>query len=247
MASANALIEAASTMTPPPRIIHMSSMSVYGSAEGLIGESAALIGDLGPYSRAKVVAETVISRYPHAVIFRPGCVFGPGSEQWSVRIARLLCARRLGDLGAAGDGCCNLVHVDDVVAAISRALSNPKTDGQSFNLAVANAPSWNEFLTRYAIALGAVPVRRITGRRLRIETKLLAPPLKIAQILGRTARINARLLPPPIPPSLLRLMAQDIRLDSRAAVSALGLTWKDLDASIHETARWVLQQTRHAP
>jgi nucleoside-diphosphate-sugar epimerase len=247
VAGAHALIEAASTMNPRPRIIHLSSMTVYGSAEGLIGESAALMGDLGPYSRAQVAAESVVSKYPHAVILRPGCEFGPECEQWSVRIARLLCARRLGDLGAAGDGCCNLVHIDDVVSAISRALLDPNTDGRAFNLAVANAPSWNDFLTHYAIALGAVPVRRLTGRRLRIETKLLAPPLKIAEILARSAGLNTGFLPPPISPSLLRLMAQDIRLDSRAAASALGLTWKDPDAFIGETARWFLQQARGSP
>jgi 2-alkyl-3-oxoalkanoate reductase len=242
---ASALIEAAGRTTPAPRIIHLSTMSVYGSAEGLLDESAPLRGDLGPYSEAKVAAEAIIAAYRHAVILRPGCVFGPGSEQWSVRIASLLCDHRLGDLGVAGDGCCNLVDVGDVVFAIMRALEDPTTDGRVFNLAVAPAPTWNEFLSRYAIALRAVPVRRIPGRRLRIETKLLAPPLKVAEILARAARINRR-LPPPIPSSLLRLMGQDIRLDSRAAESALGIVWEDLDASITGTARWFAEQVRRS-
>jgi nucleoside-diphosphate-sugar epimerase len=243
---ARALIDAAARMTPAPRVIHLSTMSVYGSAEGLLDESAPLRADLGAYGAAKIAAESVIASYPRAVILRPGCVFGPRSEQWSTRIANLLRAHRLGDLGAAGDGWCNLVDVADVVLAIARALESPATDGRVFNLAVAATPTWNEFLTRYAIALQAVPVRRISTRRMRLETKLLAPPLKIAEIVLRKAKVGAHLLPPPIPPSLLRLMSQEIRLDSRAAEAALGIAWKELDASFSETARWFAQRNRRA-
>ena len=243
VASASALVEATAHRSPPPRIIYLSSMAVYGSAEGTLDESAPLRGDIGPYSQAKVAAEAIIARHPRAVILRPGCVFGPGSEQWSIRMARLLLARRLGDLGAAGDGCCNLVHIDDVVRAILRCIAGTDTDGRIFNLSAA-APTWNEFLTAYALALRAVPVRRISARRLRLETKLLAPPLKVAEILARAGGVAARHLPPPIPPSLVRLMGQDIRLDSRAAETALGIRWKDATSSIDGTAQWFAQQYR---
>jgi nucleoside-diphosphate-sugar epimerase len=235
-----AVCEAAARMTPAPRIIHLSTMSVYGSATGLVDESAPLRADLGPYSAAKVAAEATAAAYPHSVILRPGCVFGPGSEQWSIRIARLLLARRLGDLGVAGDGYCNLVHVGDVAQAILHALERPQMDGRVFNLSTPAAPTWNEFLMEYAIALRAVPVRRISRRRLSIEAKMLAPPLKIAEILGRAGKFDIRRLPPPIPPSLLRLMRQEIRLDTRRAEAELGLRWKDLDAALAETARWFL-------
>jgi nucleoside-diphosphate-sugar epimerase len=239
-AGAKALFEAAARVTPAPRIMHLSTMSVYGSADGLIDEAATLRGDLGPYSEAKVAAEATASAYPHAVIFRPGCVFGPGSEQWTIRIARLLLAHRLGDLGAAGDGFCNLVHVGDVVAAILRALNEPGADGRAFNLSIPQPPTWNEFLVKYAIALDAVPVRRISQRRLRIEEKLLAPPLKIAEILGRIAKLDARRLPPLIPPSLIRSMRQEIRLDPGRAQAELGLHWKGLEWMLDEGARWFL-------
>jgi 2-alkyl-3-oxoalkanoate reductase len=242
--SSKALIQAAEQMTSPPRIIHLSTMSVYGSAVGLIEETAPLRGDLGPYSAAKVAAEATIAAYPRAVMFRPGCVFGPRSEQWSIRFARLLLAHRLGDLGAAGDGFCNLVDVGDVVSAILRALENPDTDRRVFNLSTPAAPTWNEFLINYGTALGAVPIRRISGRRLRIEGKLLAPPLKIAEILARACKLDATKLPPPIPPSLVRLMGQEIRLDTKRAQAELGLRFKDVGESLTVTARWVLDSQR---
>ncbi len=166
VSASKALFTAAQRMSPAPRIIHLSSMAVYGSAVGLIDETAPLRGDLGPYSAAKVAAEATIAAYPHAVMFRPGCVFGPGSEQWSIRIARLLLARRVGDLGAGGDGFCNLVHVGDVVLAILRALENPGVDGLVFNLSTPEPPTWNEFLVKYGTDLNAVPIKRISQRRL---------------------------------------------------------------------------------
>lgn len=236
VASAKALFAAAGPTDPTIRIVHLSSMAVYGSAVGLVDESAPLRGDLGPYSVAKIEAEQLARAYPRTVVFRPGCVFGPSSPQWSIRFARLLLSRRLGDLGAAGDGSCNLVHVADVAAAIVRALERPDADGQVFNLSTPNPPTWNEYLIRYAKALHAVPVRRIPGRNLRVETKLLAPALKIAEILGGKLKVNARHLPPPIPPSLLRLMSQDIRLDTRRVQAALGMQWRDLDAALQSTA-----------
>lgn len=237
--SATALFEAANGQATPPRIIYLSSMAVYGSATGLIDEITPMRGDIGPYSEAKVAAEELARDYPQAVVFRPGCVFGPGSEQWSVRIAKLLQARRLGDLGLSGDGYCNLVHVNDVAQAVILALESPQTAGRSYNLSLANPPTWNEYLIQFAIALGAVPVRRITSRRLKIETKLLAPPLKIAEILVGKIGLGANRLPPPIPPSLARVMSHDIRLDTRRIESDLGLRWRDFDASLRETASWL--------
>ncbi|MFL6604076.1 MAG: NAD-dependent epimerase/dehydratase family protein [Steroidobacteraceae bacterium] len=240
VAAARALFEAAARSAPSKHIVHLSTMSVYGSAEGRLDESAPLRADLGPYSESKVAAEAIAAKYPSVTIFRPGCVFGPHSEQWTNRFARLLISRRLGDLGAAGDGCCNLVHVDDVATAVVRALETPQQRVRTYNLSTNEQPTWNEYLVRFATALRAVPVRRLTSRRLKIEGKLLAPPLKIAEILGRRIKLDPHRLPPPIPPSLIRLMGQDIRLQTQRVEAELGQRWQNLQTSLEETARWYL-------
>jgi 2-alkyl-3-oxoalkanoate reductase len=240
LVSSSRAVVAAAAGNADVRLMHLSTMSVYGSAEGLMSESSPLRADLGPYSEAKLASEEAVKAWPRTVIFRPGCVFGPGSEQWTVRMARLLLSHRLGDLGTAGDGYCNLVHVDDVVQAIVRALETPAADGRVFNLSIPNPPTWNEFLTGFATALRAVPVQRIPSWQLRLETKLLAPPLKIAEILGRKLKLDVSRLPQPMPPSLLRLMSQEIRLDTQAAETGLGVRWKPLGTSLQEGARWYL-------
>jgi nucleoside-diphosphate-sugar epimerase len=244
VSAARTLFGAARLRVTLPRIIHVSSMSVYGSATGLVDESAPLRGDLGAYSAARVAAEEIASEYPRVVIFRPGCEFGPGSEYWSLRIAQCLLAGRLGDLGAAGDGYCNVVDIEDVVRAVILALQRPHLEGHVLNLSHPQASTWNEFLTRFALALGAVPVRRISRGRLRFEAKFLAPPLKAAEVFSRACKLDVARVPAPIPPSLVRVMSQEIKLDARRVETALGLRWKDLGASLQETTRWCLGALR---
>lgn len=210
------------------RVVHLSSMTVYGSYTGLAAESAPLRTDLGAYGAAQVEAESLAAAYSQTVILRPGCEYGAGCPQWSERIARLLRSHRLGDLGARGDGICNLVYADDLVAAIAKALRLPGIEGGCFNLAMASPPTWNEYFTAFGCALGAVPVARIGSRRLRIES-WVAAPLKILELLGARP-------PPPLTPSFLKLCAQEITLDSRRAEAALGITWTALDDGLRQTA-----------
>ncbi len=216
----------------PRRLVHFSSMAVYGPATGIVHENRPVAIGLGGYAGAKVDAEQALHG-DDVVMLRPGCVYGPGSPQWSVRIQRLLRARRIGDLGPAGDGCSNLVHVDDVIAAALAALRAPDAGGQAYNLAMPQAPTWNAYFVAYARLLGSVPVVRLGRRRLRLETRVLAPALKIAEILG--AKAGMRGLPPPIPPSLARLWEQDIRLNSDKAQAAFDLRWMPLDAGLRST------------
>ncbi len=241
IAATRALLLAAGRQSKPPRLLHMSSMAVYGPATGLIAETAPLLAT-DPYGRAKVACEALLQQWPSAIVYRPGIVYGPRSVQWTVRIARWLRARRLGDLGAAGDGICNLVYVGDVVQALAQALRNPGLDGQVFNLAMADPPTWNEYLIAFARALRAVPVARIGRRRLKLEAKLLAPPLKIAELVGGRLGLGAGVLPEPIPPSLLRLFQQDIRLDAAHAQRLLHLQWTALADGLAQSVRALQSQ-----
>ena len=221
---------------PGPTIVYLSSMAVYGAAEGLVSETASLDGSQGAYAEAKVTAERMATGRADVVVLRPGCVYGPGSTQWSGRIAEWLTARRLGDLGAAGDGCCNLVHVGDVAQAIVRSLQRPEAAGQAFNLSMTDPPTWNDYFLLYAKALGAVPLQRITQRRLKFETRIAAIPLKVAELAATRLKLSAARLPQPIPPSLLGLWRQEIRLSMDKTSRELGLIGKPLAEGLRETA-----------
>lgn len=226
----------AATAAGEPVIVHLSSMAVYGNATGLVREDAPQDPAQGPYAAAKLAGERLAAAYPRSVVLRPGCVYGAGGEQWSGRIARLLRAHRIGDLGAGGDGIANLVHVGDVAQAVLAALQSDRALGQAFNLAMPGAPTWNDYFFQFAKALGAVPITRLSERRIDVETRFIAPPLKIIEIAAQRLGLAAGRLPPAIPPSLARLWRQDIRLDSSKAEEILGLRWKPLADGLIEAA-----------
>jgi nucleoside-diphosphate-sugar epimerase len=231
VANAQALAAAAPRGVP---VVHFSSMAVYGSATGIVDETAEPRGDTGWYGAAKAQAERALAGTA-ATILRPGIIYGPGSGQWSARIARLLQSRRLGDLGAAGDGACNLVHVDDVVAAALAALRVPGARGQAVNLGHPEPPTWNDYFLAYARALGAVPLARIPRWRLKLES-LLGLPLKALELVAHRLRVPAAWLPPAITPSLLHTFGWDLRLEVTKAERLLGLRWRPLAQGLAQAA-----------
>jgi nucleoside-diphosphate-sugar epimerase len=219
----------------PRRIVHLSSMSVYGAATGTVDENQEPLPPVSGYGLAKIECERIVRRYVddggNAVILRPTCVFGPASPQWTTRLCRLLKARRIGDLGSAGDGYCNLAFIDDVVAGIVAALDKPDISGRAFNMSSSAELTWNEFLIALAKALGATPVRRIGSRMLRIEAQLLAPIRRLAAVAVDSQATEA------ITPSLAAMWRQDIRIDSSAAEAALGLPRTSVDRMIAATVQ----------
>lgn len=230
-----------------PTIVHLSSMAVYGSSIGPILESAPLRRDGGWYGEAKCDAEEILAGLDNqacrVVILRPGCVYGPGSDQWVGRIARLLKSRRIGDLGAAGDGFSNLVHVNDVVQAVAHAVQRPHARG-AYNLSCPDAPDWNGYFVALARGLQFTPVKRITRRQLKLDAKVLSIGLKVLEILVSKLKLKSVHIPDPIPPSLSRLWTQDIRLNSDKANTQLIDNWTSLKQGIQSSADWVKQDKR---
>lgn len=234
------------------RLVHLSTQSVYGLFEGRVHESMPMDPRLGWYGRAKCAAEMqvrdFVRRGGQAVVLRPGCVGGPGSRLWVGRVARWLQAGRLGDLGAAGDGWSNLVHVDDVCLAISRALQMPLKAGElpTFNLAAPDSPRWNDYFVDLALALGATPVRRVSPSQLWADSHLLSPPFKAAGMLGQRLGLARTAWPEPMPPGLVRLWAQQLRLDAGAATRQLQLPWTSYATALADSVRWLQGDMRGA-
>ncbi len=228
------------------RIIHLSTMSVYGRAEGHVDETTPFDPGLGWYSQAKCEAEEHLQMFAKGggkmVVLRPGCVFGPGSELWVGRIGRWLRAGRIGDMGAAGDGWSNLVHVEDVCEAVMGAVSLPLTPGatQVFNLAGPDSPRWNQYFADLAIAIGATPVRTVSAPRLKLDLFAAGAPLKLAEKLLDRIGVPHPWLPEPISPSVVGLFASQLRLDARSASRALALHWTPYAEGLVGSSQWFL-------
>ena len=239
--STRVLVNAASRQQTPPRIVHLSSMAVYGPATGLIDESAPLSG-VDAYARAKITTEQLCVPYARSVILRPGIVYGPGGPQWTARIARWLYARRLGDLGAAGDGCCNLLCVEDLVTAINQALRLNGVEGRTFEPCNVRAADLERILRALRTSARSGARGAATGpAAVQVREQDPGPTAQDAQILSARAGLRSMRLPEAIPPSLLRLCQQDIRLDIHAAERGLQLSWTTLEAGLAAAAAWCRQ------
>lgn len=244
LACARAVFPLLRRATSDVRIVQLSSITLYGSANREVNESSESSADLGAYAAAHIEAERLASHYPPSVILRLGCEYGPACLQWSERVAGWLIARRVGNLGAAGEGRCNLLYVDDLAAAVIGALTLPHVGGQVFNLAMSSPPTWNEYFEGYARVLGAAPVARIGRHRLTLESKLMAPPLKALEIIARRLHLAQSPAPLPIPPSVIKLCRQQLRLDVGKAEAALGMQWTALEQGLRNAAA-AFQSSRH--
>jgi nucleoside-diphosphate-sugar epimerase len=237
VANAQALRTAAGQCASGPRVVYLSSMAVYGAASGRVTESSPLNAGRDPYGNAKIRAEALVAAYPRTVILRPGIVFGPRSDWWSVQIARLLMQGRLGDLGPAGTGTCNLLYVEDMADATLRALRHADIDGRCFNLAMAGPPSWNGYFSLYARALGLPPPRRIGALRLALELRVRGPAIKLQELAARFSGLPGPSAPP-IRPWLIELTRRAIVLDAAAAEQTLQLRWTEPQSALAATAAW---------
>lgn len=245
---ARCLVEAASR-AGVKKIIHMSSMAVYGFSNALMDENTALAGEGNWYAEAKVQAESAMAGFAahgEVVIFRIGCVAGPGSSQWVERIGDLLKAGRIGDLGSQGDGWSNIVALDDVCQAVVLSVYQPPLPKtwNVFNLAAPDSPRWNSYFRDFALASGATPVRRISKRQLQIEAYVKAPA---ARIYGKARRFLP-LLPvwtgTDIPPSLLKLFHLAGKLETSRIEAALPVRWTRYEDTVRQGAAWYVDE-RH--
>ena len=128
------------------RLVHFSSMAVYGAARGDISEDHPMAANLQGYAGAKVETERLLAARDTAITLRPGCIYGPNSPQWSLRIADLLRAHRIGDLGAAG------VHDRQALVLVNRGGATA-ADILALARAIQDAVA-----ERYGVALEPEPV-----------------------------------------------------------------------------------------
>ena len=167
------------------RIVHLSSVAVYGSAQGRIDESHQKRSQGNRYGQAKIEAEKICGEFAAqgvpVVVLRPSFVYGPFSEVWTVSFAKRLWSGRWGTFGKSGEGKCNLVYVTDVVQAIYQALIAENVTGEVFNVNGDDIITWNEYFTRFNAALGREPLRELNTWRITLRAQVLSPVRAVAR------------------------------------------------------------------
>lgn len=153
------------------RIVHFSSIAVYGNATGRVDETRSPERPIGAYGRAKIRCEERLRAWAQpgrcAIALRPGIVYGPGSPFWNEKIERRIRAGIWGTFGRQGEGTAALVHVEDVARSVVAALSaSPARPWLAVNITGPDSPTWNAYFTAMAETLG-VTLREITPAMLK--------------------------------------------------------------------------------
>ena len=141
------------------RLVFTSSYTVYGPyPDGPLSESAPGEGD-PRYRGTNAAGERELARMGREegldfAVLQPTIVYGPFSTYWTEAPAAALERGPL-VLPEPGDGICNAVHVEDVVSAIALAAVKEEAAGETFLVSGPEHPTWSEFFSRYADAVGA--------------------------------------------------------------------------------------------
>lgn len=148
-----------------PTFVHVSSITVYGFLrEGPITEDAPIVDESPwPYMHAKAAAERRVEKarargYPVTIV-RPANVYGPRSDPWTIRPARLV---KSGLMSLPrGFGPSNTVYAENVCALIGRCVLDERAKGETFQVVDEGVMGFDAFFGEYAKALHKrrIPVR----------------------------------------------------------------------------------------
>lgn len=140
------------------RLVHLSTQMVYGvPAHGEITEECERIGSGSSYGDSKLEAEDRVleaaAKGLPATVLQPTAVYGPYAPVWTVGVLERMRVGRV-PLVEGGEGACNVVYIDDVVAAMILAATSDRAPGESFLVSAARPVTWREFYGSYEELLG---------------------------------------------------------------------------------------------
>jgi 2-alkyl-3-oxoalkanoate reductase len=149
------------------RVVHLSSLSVYGLGQHRgTDESAPLRYSGDAYMDSKIDAERMVRVAADrdglsTVIVRPGFIYGPGDLRFLPKLLDALGRRQFVYVGD-GSKLLNLSYVDDVARAMLLVAAEPKAVGEAYNLTDGTETSLRDFVEGLCGHLGIpAPTKRI--------------------------------------------------------------------------------------
>lgn len=210
-----------------PRLVHISSVAVYGYQGTYFPETLPLNPSRQGYSTTKAEAEVVARReFPDVTIIRPGGIFGPGARFWSANVVKRARRPLAFNIGR-GRGTLPVIYVRDVAGLAAAASSATVAKGEAFNCCLDPAPTWREYQAAYG---------KLTGSDSWIPLPVSLAKLSAAAVSRFAAAGSTR----SVIDELLRYALAPKQFPMDKARSLLG--WEpsyDLEAAVAETASWL--------
>jgi nucleoside-diphosphate-sugar epimerase len=161
------------------RTVHLSTIDVYGRGDGTYTEDTPRKREGAVYGDSKILAEEAVEEFRarglNVAVLRPTIVYGPGSASWTVEFAERLLAGSWLLSEDDTSGLCNLVYVDDVAAAVLRALETTEPCNETFNVNGAEVITWAEYFAKLNAALGMPPLPKVSRGRSHLAASAMAP------------------------------------------------------------------------
>jgi dihydroflavonol-4-reductase len=214
------------------RLVHTSTISVYGLQTGRIDERAAQLGGDSwiNYQRSKFLAEEEVragvARGLHAVIMNPSSIIGRYDRaSW----ARMILLIHAGKLPGVPPGAVSFCHAGEVVRA-HVAAAERGARGANYLLGGTDA-SFLELVQAIGAELGQrVPARATPAWLLRAAA---AAGSTLASITGRQ---------PTLTPETAALVSRTLQCDCGKAMRELGYRAVPLQTMVEESCRWLRQE-----
>jgi 2-alkyl-3-oxoalkanoate reductase len=153
------------------RMVHVSTLGVYGQRVGHFREELPLTPDRTVYSQTKAEGEEVLRAVARETglryaIVRPGAIYGPRGH-WTRTIMSLVRRQRAWFIGP-GTGALPLIYMDDLLQQLRLCAVHPVAEGEAFNAAYAPHPSMRQILLAFAALRGdpryvGVPIVPLRG------------------------------------------------------------------------------------
>jgi len=188
------------------RLVHLSTISVYGRPSGaILDERSPRAPGKDPYGASKLAGEEEMLRIHReqqvpVVILQPTIVYGPFTGWSAGPISQL--TDGIFVLPNEGRGTCNAIYLDDVVQAILRATVAEGVEGEVFLISGDPAATWKQFYGAYENMLGFTSTRSMTEAEIRTaldaRAKAGRPASRLMAALKRDVELRQVVLGLPV-------------------------------------------------
>jgi nucleoside-diphosphate-sugar epimerase len=199
------------------RVVHVSTMSVYGDPpDGDIDETAPRRYTGSAYGDSKIDAENAAMAYCEkglsVAVVQPTIVYGPWALTWTIKPLQQLQTGRV-ILVNDGTGICNPVYIDDVVSAMIAAAESADAHRQAFLVSGDQPVTWRHFFERYQRMLSASATVSMTPEQARTHFIASEPKgfvAESARVLKREVRKREALVREQLSPTRTGRIALEV-------------------------------------